>query len=141
MNAIPFDTLKLARDLEAAGLAPPVAAGASAALADALVGADLVTKSDLAAFEGRFDARLNVLDAKFDSRLNALDAKFDSRLNALDAKFDAKLNALDAKFDAKNDSVVAKLELLRRDMTIRLGGMMIVAVSVLLTAMRLMPHP
>ena len=26
MNAVPFDTLKLARDLEAAGLAAPVAA-------------------------------------------------------------------------------------------------------------------
>jgi hypothetical protein len=33
------------------------------------------------------------------------------------------------------------LELLRRDMIIKLGGMMLVAVGVILTAMRLMPHP
>jgi hypothetical protein len=33
------------------------------------------------------------------------------------------------------------LELLRRDMIIKLGGMMFVAVSVIVTAIRLMPHP
>ena len=101
MNAVPFDTLKLARDLEAAGLAPPVAAGSASALADALISADLATKSDL----------------------NALDIKLTGRIDALEA------------------SVVAKLELLRRDMTTRLGGMMLVGVGVLLAAMRLMPHP
>jgi hypothetical protein len=90
MNAVPFDTLKLARDLETAGLAPSVAAGASAALAEALTGADLATKHDLTALEAR---------------------------------------------------LTGMLELLRRDMIIKLGGMMLVAVGVILTAMRLMPHP
>ena len=33
------------------------------------------------------------------------------------------------------------LELLRRDMTIKLGGLMFLAVGVILTAMRFMPHP
>jgi hypothetical protein len=42
-----FDTLKFARHLEASGLAPTVAAGAAEALADALVGSNLVTKDDL----------------------------------------------------------------------------------------------
>ncbi|HET8996405.1 MAG TPA: hypothetical protein VFN42_07030 [Acetobacteraceae bacterium] len=90
MNAVPFDTLKLARDLEAAGLAAPMAAGTAAALADAMVGADLATRSDLALTEGR---------------------------------------------------VMGALELLRRDMTIKLGGMIFIAVGIILTAMRFMPHP
>jgi hypothetical protein len=94
MNAVPFDTLKLARDFEVAGLAPPVAAGIAAALADALIGADLVTKSDL------------------DTRLSSLEARLES-----------------------------KLEILLRDMTIKLGGMLVIAVGVLLAAMRFMPHP
>jgi hypothetical protein len=101
MNAVPFDTLKLARDFEVAGMAPPVAAGTAAALADALIGADLVTKSDLGALENKFDAKFASLEAKFDS----------------------------------------KIELLRRDMTIKLGGMLVIAVGVLLAAMRFMPHP
>lgn len=33
------------------------------------------------------------------------------------------------------------LELLRRDMTIKLGALMFLAVGVILTAMRFMPHP
>ena len=105
MNAVPFDTLKLARDFEVAGMAPPVAAGTAAALADALIGADLVTKSDL-----------------------------DTRLGS----FEARLNAIFETFEAKFD---AKLEILRRDMTIKLGGMLVIAVGVILAAMRFMPHP
>ena len=94
MNAVPFDTLKLAQDFEAAGLAPTAASGIAKALADAMIGADLATKADLAGVEARLDAKIDT-----------------------------------------------KIELLRRDMTIRLGSMLIVAVGVLLTAMRLMPHP
>jgi hypothetical protein len=105
MNAVPFDTLKLARDFEVAGMAPPVAAGTAAALADALIGADLVTKSDL-----------------------------DTRLGSFETRLNAKFEAFEAKFDAK-------LEILRRDMTIKLGGMLVIAVGVILAAMRFMPHP
>lgn len=108
MNAVPFDTLKLARDLESAGLAGPAAAGAAAALADALAGADLATKSDLAQTESRI---LQVTRSEM------------------------------AQLDAKIAAVAMSLEILRRDMTIKLGGMMFVAVGVILTAMRFMPHP
>jgi hypothetical protein len=48
---------------------------------------------------------------------------------------------LETKVMAALGAMDAKLELLRRDMTIKLGGMIFVAVGVLLTAMRLMPHP
>lgn len=47
MNAVPFDTLKFARRLEEAGLPGPVAGGASEALAEALSGSELATKSDI----------------------------------------------------------------------------------------------
>lgn len=101
MNAVPFDTLKLARDLEAAGLAAPVAAGTAAALADAMIGADLATKSDVGCAESRIMVAIRAAESSLES----------------------------------------KLELLRRDMTIKLGGMMFVAVGIILTAMRFMPHP
>jgi len=108
MNAVPFDTLKLARDLETAGLTPPVAAGASSALAEALNGADLATKPDIALVR--------------------------SDLTALRVELTHDMTALEAR-------LVGMIELLRRDMTIKMGGMMFVAVGVILTAMRLMPHP
>jgi hypothetical protein len=98
MNAVPFDTLKMAQRLEAAGFAAPQAAGASEALAEALTGADLATKSDIAGVRSEI----------------------------------ASLRA----------ELLGSMELLRRDMTIKLGGMIFIAVGVLLAAMRYMPpHP
>jgi hypothetical protein len=98
MTAVPFDTLKFARHLEASGLAASAAAGASEALADALTGADLATKSDITRLESDItDVRTELLNA---------------------------------------------IELLRRDITIKFGGMLVIAVGVLLAAIRyLPPHP
>nr|WP_294512429.1 hypothetical protein [uncultured Rhodopila sp.] len=48
MNAVPFDTLKFARKLEASGMTPGTAAGTAEALAEAMTGAELATKSDVA---------------------------------------------------------------------------------------------
>jgi hypothetical protein len=78
-----------------------VAGGTAAALADALTGADLATRSDLARLEARMAAGFDTLGASFDS----------------------------------------KLELLRHDLTIKLGGMIFIRVGVILAAMRLMRHP
>ncbi|MBV8119243.1 MAG: DUF1640 domain-containing protein [Alphaproteobacteria bacterium] len=82
--AIPFDTLKLARRLEAAGFAPQQAGDMAEAIGEAV--SSLATKADLTALEMRIDA---------------------------------------------------KLEILKRDMTIRLGSMMIVAVGFILAGFKL----
>lgn len=91
MNAVPFDTLKMAHRLEEAGFPARQAAGASEALAEALTGADLATRSDIATL--RTELR-------------------------------------------------SEMELLRRDVTIKFGSMIVIAVGVLLAAIRyLPPHP
>ena len=102
MNAVPFDTLKMAQRLEAAGFGRSQATGASEALAEALVGADLATKGDIAALR----------------------------------------TELKGDIAALRTELVSAAELLRRDMTIKLGGMMIIATGILLAAIRyLPPHP
>lgn len=118
MNAVPFDTLKLARGLEEAGMPPQMAAGTVAALAEAMGSAELATKADVGAV--RVDVGADI-------------AASESRVMAVIAAFKADV---DRRFEASD----AKLELLRRDMTIKLGGMLIVATGVLLAAMRFMPH-
>jgi hypothetical protein len=98
MSAIPFDTLKFARHLEASGMAAATAAGAAEALADALTGANLATKDDILATK--------------------------------------------ADIAASKMEMMHAMELLRRDLTIKLGGMLVVAVGILLAAIRyLPPHP
>jgi len=97
MAAVPFDTLQLARRLESAGFPPKQAGDTAAALAEAMSGAELATKADLAVLK-------------------------------------ADLAALRAEL--KMD-----MELLRRDLTIRLGSMLVVAVGILLAAIRYLPTP
>jgi hypothetical protein len=81
---MPFDTLRLARRLEAAGFAPQQAGDMAEAIAEAV--SQLATKADLAAL----------------------------------------------RVELKAD-----IEILKRDMTIRLGSMMIVAVGVILAGFKL----
>ena len=57
MNALTFDTLKLARKLEAAGFSPEQAAGASAALAETLGEVSGVAgKEDVLRLEAKIEA-------------------------------------------------------------------------------------
>jgi hypothetical protein len=113
MNAVPFDTLRMAQRLEAAGFAAPQAAGASEALAEAITGSDLATKSDLAAEMASVRTEIGALRIEVRKDMTAT-----------------------------RNELLAAIELLRRHMTIKLGGMIFVAVGVLLAAMRYMPpHP
>jgi hypothetical protein len=130
MNAVPFDKLKLAHGLEAAGLAAPVAAGTAAALAEAMGGADLATKADI----GAVKTEITMLESRVIAAIGNLETKVMGAVGALDTKFDNKFAAFETKYDSK-------LELLRRDMTIKLGGMIFIATGVILAALRIMPHP
>jgi hypothetical protein len=116
MNAVPFDTLKKARKLEASGMNGTMAA----ATAEALAGADLATKKDL------------------DNVRVAL--KSDIENLRTEVKIDIAALRTELKFDIAG--VRTEMEILRRDLTIRLGGMMVFGVGVMLTAMRYMTlHP
>ncbi len=127
MNAVPFDTLKMAQRLEAARFAASQAAGAS----EALIGADLATKADIAGVRSEIAA----LRTELKGDVGALRAQQQGDATSLRTELKGDIATLSAE-------VMAAIELLRRDMTIRLGGMMVVAVGVLLAAMRYMPpHP
>jgi hypothetical protein len=109
MNAVPFDTLKMAHQLEEAGFPARQATGATEALVEALVGAGLATRSDILAVK--------------------------SELPRLEASIRGEMAAL-------RSELMAAMELLRRDMTINFGSMMVIGVGVLLAAIRyLPPHP
>jgi hypothetical protein len=51
----------------------------------------------------------------------------------------ADLKLFEMSMDARFQSLEAKIEILRRDIIVRSGGMLVVAVSIILTAMRYMP--
>jgi hypothetical protein len=120
MNAVPFDTLKFARKLEASGMAGPMAAGTAEALADAMGGAELATKADVGSVR---------------TEMTAMRTELKTDIAGLRTELKADISSLRSEF--KSD-----LEILRRDLVIKVGGMMVVSVGVLLTAIRyLPPHP
>ncbi|MSP88158.1 MAG: hypothetical protein EXQ92_05000 [Alphaproteobacteria bacterium] len=60
MNAVPFDTLKLADRLQSGGFTVEQAKAAATALADAMGGADLVTKEYLDSRLGDLEQRITI---------------------------------------------------------------------------------
>jgi TolA-binding protein len=120
MMILPFDTLKMARKLESAGFSPTQAAGTAEAMADVLSVADLATKSDVK----RVETELERVETSLRQEIKAEAAQLRQEL---------KSEASQLRHD---------MELLRRDLTIRLGGMMIGGFTIMLGAMRYMlVHP
>jgi len=121
MNAVPFDTLKMAQRLGAAGFAAPQAAGMAEALAlaDAMAGSDLATKDDIAALRTELKGDI----AGLDQRMTSLRAE---------QKGDNELLRRDMEI------MLRDIEVARRDVVIKIGSMMVIAVGVMLTAIRMM---
>jgi hypothetical protein len=90
MNAVPFDTLRMAQRLEAAGFAAPQAAGAAEALAEALIGADLATKGDITGLKSDIAA----LRTKLEGDITALRTEMMSALELLRRDMTIKLGGM-----------------------------------------------
>jgi len=88
--------------------------------------ADVATKHDLLALEGRIDARFEVSEARINARFTQVDARFaqvDSRFDALDARFDAidaRFDALDGRFETSEYKILGTLERELRSITWKL---------------------
>ena len=109
-----LDTLEIAKRLKTAGFAE--------AQAEALTGI---------LHEAR-EADLSRLATKDDHVL--LRAEFAAFKSAIEAEFAAFKSAIEAEFAAFRAQVKADNEILRRDLTIRMGGMIVIATGVLLAA-------
>ncbi len=141
MNAVPFDTLRLAQRLEAAGLAAPVAAGASEALAEAMSGAELATKADIGALRSDLTtatsslrAEIAAMRTELKNDISGLRTELKGEIGGLRTELKTEIGGLRAEL--KND-----MEILKRDMTTRMGGMMTFLLGLALGAARLMLHP
>jgi transketolase len=156
MNAIPFDTLKLAQDLrDNAGMSAVHAEGMVKALAAAFDG-EVATRADVADVRreiqdlraamdqrfAKFEAATDQRFAKFETATDQRFAKFEAATDQRFAKFEAATDQRFAKFEAAMDQRFAKVEAgiasLEHRMTIRLGGMMIVAVGAVATLVKLL---
>jgi hypothetical protein len=138
MNAIPFDTLKMARKLEAAGFPGPQAAGAAEAMAEAMSGAELATKADLLGVKAELQQEIRLVRADLTRDIGLVRSDLEREIGHVRTD----MTAMETRLSTAIVRVGSHLELLRRDMTIRLGAIAIASTGVVLGAMRYMlMHP
>jgi len=117
----------MARKLEASGFPGPQAAGAAEAMAEAMSGAELATKADLLTAKGELERGIGLVRIDLEREVGLVRSD---------------LTAMESRLTTSIIGVRTDLELLRRDMTIRLGAMAIASTGVMLAAMRFMlVHP
>ena len=149
--AIAFDTLKLARKLEAAGLGHQQAADISDALADALTIAEIATKADierLAAANRADIERLAVgierLAETTKADMERLEASTKADLRESEHRLESRIDRLEAKVDAAIASVRADMKAMELRMTVKLGLMLVAffvtMVGAIAAIIRFMPH-
>jgi len=109
-----FDTLGYSKRLRDSGIPQPEAEAHAEAARDFIM-AELVTKTDL------------------HSALEASSAHSDAKLE----KLEMKLATLETKLDTKLQTFETKLDTLSLRLAVRLGAMLVVAVGVLATALKL----
>jgi hypothetical protein len=132
MAAVPFDTLKLARRLEGAGLSSQQAGGGAESLAEAMSGAELATGADIDELRGKIGGVEQSLRAEIES--------LEQRLRG---DLGGRIDAVEARLDLVRAELKTGIELVRRDTIIWLGDIIVVAVGGMLAAMRLLlaGHP
>ena len=153
MNAVPFDTLKLARGLEAAGMSPVSASTMAHALAEAMTDADIATKGDMtllrtelkgdiAQFRSEVAGQFALVDGEFAKvRLEIAAARSETKSDTAALRADLKADIAGLRSDSKAAiaGLATSIELLRRDMTIKLGSLIFLAAGLIVAAMRLLP--
>jgi hypothetical protein len=107
-----FDTLGYSKRLRESGVSQPDAEAHAEAVRD-FVMAELVTKTDLLAQSAHFDSKIEKLEMK---------------LTALETKLDTKLQMFEMRLDS-----------LSLSLTVRFGAMLVVAVGILATILKLVP--
>jgi hypothetical protein len=139
MEAVLFDTLKLAKRLEASGLTAEASAGMSEALADVLSTTSLATKADVIASEKASRADIQALEKALRADMQASETGIRADMRTMETSIRHDIQMHVATLLAEIKGLDARMELLRRDMTVKVGGMMIAAVGIILAAMRYMP--
>jgi len=127
-----LDTLQTAKRLKEAGFDDAQAEALTGVLRDAreTETGRLATKADI----DRLAADIERLGASTKSDIERLSSETKSDIERLDAKIDTRIERLSAEVKAELALIRSETEILRRDVTIRFGGMIVVATGVLLAA-------
>lgn len=168
-GSVAFDTLKFVETLEAGGFDRRQARAAAEAFAEA-TSQELATKSDLAALEKGLAARIDSVRTELKSEIAEFRAELKSEIagvrselksEIVEVRAELKSEIAEVRNELKSESasirselkteiasvrsdilaVRSEIELSKRDLKIWFGSIMVVAVGVILAAIRYLPPP
>ncbi len=131
-----LDTLDIAKRLKEAGFSDAQAEAVTTVFRDVRTAdlAPLATKADIERLAAATKADIERLDAatkadilRLESEMRRLDSGTKADIQSLEAAMKTEFQRLDAKMDSQ-------IEVLRRDLTIRLGSMIVVGTGIPLAA-------
>ncbi|MDX1540336.1 MAG: coiled-coil domain-containing protein [Geminicoccaceae bacterium] len=136
MVVLSLDTHELVKELIGAGFTEEQAEAVTRAVVAArdLDLSHLATKDDLEALEQRLRGEIESLRDEMHREIEALRREMQQEIGALRSEMQQEIGALRNEMRTGDASLRAELEILKRDMTIRLGAMIAAAVA-LITAL------
>ena len=93
---MPLDTLKVAKQMEAAGMPRSQSEALAAVLNEEFVG-QVVTNSDLGVAVDRLETRIEAAEERLNAKIEAVEERLNARIAAVDAKIDATSARHDAR--------------------------------------------
>jgi predicted PP-loop superfamily ATPase len=159
LSAVAFDTLKLARDLRERGkLTTEQAEGVAEALSTAFRD-EIATKADVQAIRtdqqaiaaaGKADvqavnsevqavkADLRATEKRLDTKIDTVEERLSTKIDTVEERLSTKIDAVEERLNAKFESL--RTDIARRDdrLTVKLGGMLVVAVAVMASLVKLL---
>jgi hypothetical protein len=140
MTAVAFDTLKLARKLrDSAEMSQVQAEGVADALAEAMSGAELATKSDLAAVETALKRDIRELEVKVDARFNELVKEIHGRFKEIDSGFRIVLERIDRRAAESEAKAEAYKNTLLRWLLAFAGTAFVIIIGTAVAVIRYLP--
>ena len=141
MNVVVFDTLALARKLEAAGFSSMQAQGAASALSEA-ISEIVATKRDLNEMEARQGDNLARVDAAIRADLARVETDIRADLVRVETDIKADLARVEAEFRREfvrvETSLRAEIAAMGSRLTIQLGGMVAASVAIVAALVKLL---
>jgi gamma-glutamyl:cysteine ligase YbdK (ATP-grasp superfamily) len=130
MATVLFDTLALARKLEAAGFPPKQAQDTAAALAESL-GQDMLTRRDLGETTSALRAELREIETNLRAELSGLAARLGAEMSELAVSLRTEVSELEGRLRAE----IRESE---HRTTLRLGTMMAASIALVAALVKLL---
>lgn len=152
-GSVAFDTLKFVEKLEASGFPHAQAKATAEAFAEA-TSQELATKSDLLAVKSELKADIAATRSELQADIAATRSELQADIAGLRSDLQTEITGLRSELRTESvslrtelrsevASVRSEIELAKRDLKIWFGSVMVVAVGVILAAIRYLPagHP